>query len=150
MAYEYLDKSVGVLLNWHQLYGMAALTFILTLLITIIYKYASNQAELKRIKEESIQLQKELKDHKNNPDKLAELQKKQLEQFKGTFIDSFKHNFKPMIITFIPMALLFVYLREYYNAIGNPKIFLGLGWIWAYIIFSVVFSQILRKILKVH
>src|SRR3989344_8762734 len=115
MAYEYLDKSVGVLLNWHQLYGMAALTFILTLLITIIYKYTSNQAELKRIREESIQIQKELKDHKDNPAKMMELQKK---QFKSAFIDSFRHNMWPMMITIIPVGILFAYLRGYYVNMG--------------------------------
>ncbi|MBS3095249.1 hypothetical protein J4231_01070 [Candidatus Woesearchaeota archaeon] len=152
MAYEFLDNSIGLLLKWNNPngdspYGLIVLTFILTIIVVIIYKYASNQEALKRLREDSIRISQEMKEHKDNPAKVMELQK---EQFQKGFFEQFKHTLKPMIITIIPMGIVFIYLRDFYTKIGNPKLMLGFGWIFVYIIFSIAFNMVLRKILKVY
>ena len=54
-------------------------------------------------------------------------------------------SFKPMLITFIPLIIMLGWLKTTYQTITLP-----LGWIWIYIISSLIFSIILRKLLKIH
>ncbi len=155
MAIALLDSTIGALLKFHPLYGLAILTFIITLATVLIYKYTSNQVELKRLKEESLRLREEMKLHKDNPQKLMELQK---EQLKHGFSEPLKHTMIPMIITLVPLLLVFTYLRNFYSNGGSPIALFGSpgswlainGWILAYLVFSIVFNSLLRKWLKVH
>jgi len=91
-------------------------------------------------------MQTEMKSYKDNPDKMMELQKKVMEKNMKYMLESLK----PTIITFIPILFILNWLREYYTALGNPDILFGLTWIWIYIIFSVILSIALRKLLKVY
>lgn len=147
MNYTFLDKSVGLLLGWDELYGLIIFTFALTFLIVIIYKYTSNQEALRMLREDSKRLSEEMKQHKDDPKKMMELQK---EQFRKAFFEQFKHTMVPMVITLIPMAIVFFYLKGYYAKIQNPALLFGFGWIFVYILFSILFNMILRKLLKVH
>jgi hypothetical protein len=56
---------------------------------------------------------------------------------------------KPFIFTVIPFVLLLQWFGDFFKA--NPiKIFGFLSGIWAYILFSIIWSMILRKVFKVH
>ena len=59
-------------------------------------------------------------------------------------------SLKPTLFTFIPIIFIFSWLRTYYTDLGNPDVLLNLGWIWIYIIFSIIVSLTLRKLLKIH
>ena len=150
----FLDSSLGALLRWDPLIGMVILTFILTLVTVVIYKYTSNQNELKRLKEESLKLREDMKLYKDDPQKLMDLQKEQLK--KG--FEPLKHSMVPMIITLVPLLLVFTYLSKFFSNNGNPILLFGSpgswigtnGWIIAYLILSIVFNSVLRKLLKVH
>lgn len=73
-------------------------------------------------------------------------------------MESMKHNLKPMIITFLPLLFVFAGLRSLYYGMGDlipwganlPLVGTGAGWLLCYIIFSMIFSIALRKIMKVH
>lgn len=149
MAYEFLNSSIGVLLKWNNFLGLGILTLILTFFIVIIYKYTTDQEALKKLRDDNLRIKEEMKTHKDNPQKLMELQK---DQFKKAFFEQFKHQLKPMIITIIPMGIVFLYLKEFYSNSGNPVLIFGktYGWILAYIGFSIIFNAIFRKLLKVH
>lgn len=144
----FLDSFFTLLFGWSvtldPLFGMIFISFVLTLLITLAYKYFTDQHLLKSIKERTKALQVELKKFKDNPEKLkeknAELMEIQLKMMTQTL--------KPMLITLLPLLLVFSWLRTIYTPLG-PVLF-GLGWIWAYLIFSVIFSLLLRKLLQVH
>ena len=125
--------------------GVIIVAFIITLLTTLVYKYFTDQEALKKIKEDHKLLQEEMKNNKDNPKRMAELQKEMLQ--KG-LLEPMKHQLKPLLITFIPFILIFGWLRETYQAVGD--IFIGLGWFGTYIIFSIIFSMILRKVMKVY
>jgi len=101
---------------------------------------------MKTLKEDLKAVQAEMKAAKNEPEKLLSLQKVSMEKN----LKYMAQSLKPMLITFIPIIFIFGWLRNYYNAIGNPGVFFGLKWLWAYIIFSIVFSIALRKLLNVH
>ena len=142
MALEAVSGAVGTLAAKSPLAGILIVSFILMLLTTLVYKYFTNQEVLKRLKEENKSLSEEMKKNRDNPQRLLELQKQQMSKS----LEPLKHQMKPMLITFIPFILVFGLLKNAYNGI----LVLGMNWFWAYLIFSIVFSMILRKLMKVH
>ena len=141
---SFFNSIFGSLIEKSPLGAILIISLILTFLITLAYKYLTNQATLKAMKQEMDGLRKEIKVNKDDPKKLMEIQKKSMQQS----LEQMKHTIKPMIITFIPLVIIFGWLRNSYTPIG--KILGPLTWIWVYIIFSIVFSMILRKVMKVY
>ncbi len=133
-------------MNLPDPFGLLVISFILTFIITLAYKFLTDQKLMKSLKEELKELQKKMKEFKDQPSKLMEIQKEAMQKNFKYMI----HSMKPTIITFLPIIIIFSWLRNYYTSLGNPPVFLGLSWIWSYIIFSIIFSIILRKIFKVH
>lgn len=134
-----LNPTLGVLLNWNVYIGFVIIIAFISFVLTLAQKYFSDQEELRKLKQEQKILQEEMKKYRDHPEKLLELQKKQLEFLPKTF----DLTLKPLIITSIPVLLLFMWFRDYLD----PK--LGGWWIAYYIIGSMIFSSIFRKILKV-
>ncbi len=140
-----LNPSAGVLLNWNITWGMMILVFILTVITTIVQKYATDQKELKRIKKEQKELQKELKKYKDHPEKAMEINKRNLELMPKMM----KLSMRGIIFTGIPFIIFFRWFIDFFNAAGNPKFFGFMNWIIFYLVFSLIFSSILRKALKI-
>ena len=141
---SFFNSIFGWIITWNPLAGLAIISFILMLFTTLIYKYFTDQEALKGIKQEIKDIQTEMKEFKHDTKKVMELQKKSFEKT----METFKHQIKPMLITFIPFVILLPWIRNSYTPYG--KIFLGLGWFGTYFIFTIVFNIALRKILKVH
>jgi len=140
-----LDPSFGAMLNWNTYLGMFVIIFIITAITTVAQKYLTDQASLKQMKEEQKILQAEMKKFKEHPEKVMALQKKQMEFIPKTF----DLTMKPLLFTFIPFVLFFRWFNDYFTT--NPFTFFGfLSWFWVYLIGSVIFSSILRKIFKVY
>ncbi|MFH1290439.1 MAG: EMC3/TMCO1 family protein, partial [Nanoarchaeota archaeon] len=109
-----------------------------------IQKYTTDQDLLRQIKKEQKLLQGEMKKYKEHPDKLLEMQKKQLQFIPKTF----EITMRPIMYTSIPIILFFRWFNDYFAA--NPiKIFGFLGWFWAYFIFSIIFTTVFRKVFNV-
>ncbi|MEK6835030.1 MAG: EMC3/TMCO1 family protein [Nanoarchaeota archaeon] len=140
----YFNLALGPFINWNPAISLLIISFILTLITTLTYKYTTNQEMIKSFKEESKKLQEEMKLLKNDPGKIMEKNKELMEKN----MEMMKQSFKPLLYTFIPFAIIFFGLRNIYEPFG--KILFGLSWIWIYIISSVIFSMILRKLLKVY
>ncbi|MAG02414.1 hypothetical protein CMI42_03685 [Candidatus Pacearchaeota archaeon] len=109
---------------------------IVTIFITVIRYFLTDKEKMKEIRDRQKELRKEMKEHKNNPEKMMELNKKMLEDFP----EQMKQSFKPMVITLIPILLIFGWMRATYalTAIANT-------WLWWYIGASIIFSIILSK-----
>ncbi|MDP1695726.1 MAG: EMC3/TMCO1 family protein [archaeon] len=140
-----LDPTAGRLLNWNIDWGMVIIAAMITLITTLLQKYTTDQNLLREIKKEQKLLQEEINKYKNHPEKLLELQKKQLEFIPKTM----DITMRPLIYTVIPIILFFRWFSDYFLLHTGIKIFGFFGWIWAYLIFSIIFSMILRKALKV-
>lgn len=140
-----LDPSAGRLLNWNLYIGMFAVVALLSLITTLFQKYGTDQASLKKLKEEQKLLQEEIKKYKNHPEKMMELNKKQLEFLPKTM----DITMKPTIFTFIPFILLYKWFVDFFALHSEFKFFNFLSWPWFYIIFLIVFGSIWRKMLKV-
>ncbi len=153
-----LDPSAGALLNWNLSIGMLILVLIITIITTLVQKYATDQKTLKELKTEQKKLQKEMNEFKNHPDKLMEIQKRQMEMLPRQM----KLTMRPIIYTGIPFILLFRWFYDYFNALATTEglkflgfwsvhgTFLGIaGWFWFYLVTTIVFSSFLRKWMNV-
>jgi uncharacterized membrane protein (DUF106 family) len=135
-------------------WSLIAISFILTLLITLAHKFLTNQHLVKSLKEEVKNFQKEMKNHKENPEKLTEINQKAM----AKNLELMKHSMRPTLYTFIPIILIFSWMRETYLPAGDLFSWSvsfwpfgpGIGWLWTYILSSIVFSIVLRKVLKIH
>ncbi|MDD5253614.1 MAG: EMC3/TMCO1 family protein [Candidatus Nanoarchaeia archaeon] len=122
---------------------MIIICLIFTLIVTLIYKFTTNQTLMKELKAKLKSHQAEMKTFKNDPQKLMAIQKEAMEANMKYMMQSFK----PMLFTFIPVIIMWSWLRTVYEA--TTISFIGItSWIWIYIIFSMAFSMILRKIMR--
>jgi uncharacterized membrane protein (DUF106 family) len=145
-VHSLLDPSAGVLLQWDIVWGMTLLIFLISVFMTLAQKYGTDQATLKELKAEQKVLQAQMKEFKHDPAKVLELQKKQFE-----FIPiMMKHSMRPIIYTGIPLILMFRWFMDYFVPLEGFKFFGFFSWFWYYLILSIIFSTILRKVLKVH
>ena len=143
---NFFNAILGPVMNFPEPFGLIVICILLTLFITLIYKYTTDQKAMKEMKDSLKQFQKEMKELKNNPEKAIEKQKEAM-QINMKYMMA---SFKPMIFTFVPLVIIYGWLNKYYNALGNPDVFFGISWFWSYVIFSVIASIAIRKILKVH
>lgn len=114
------------------------LSFLVTLIMTLITKKFTNQARMKELKELQKEYNKKLKENRENPDVMMRIQKDMM----SSSMELMKHSFKPMIITALPLLIVFWWIKGVYSGVLAY-------WIWYYIGASIVSSIILRKILNV-
>lgn len=144
-AHAVLNPTAGMLLNWNLTWGMLIIVLIIALFMTLIQKYATDQETLREMKKEQKALQEEMKKFRDHPEKMMELQKKQF----AFMPKMMKLSMRPMMYTAIPLILFFRWFMDFFAAIGDPRFFGFLNWFWFYLIGSIFFSSILRKVLKV-
>jgi uncharacterized membrane protein (DUF106 family) len=127
------------------------ITFIVAIFTTIVNKHMTDQVKIKALKKEMKELQKEMREHiKGNKPKKAQavqqkIMKKNMELMKHSM------NFKMMMVTMLPLILLFSLVSHWYGHFGDILNlgFAQFGWLGTYIIFSIVNSIMLKKILDV-
>jgi len=112
------------------------ISLLATIFITVVRYYMTDRDKMKEIRARQKELKKEMKQFRDNPEKMMEINKKMLEDMP----EQMKQSFKPMIITLIPLLILFKWLYGIFSATS-----LGGSWIWWYIGSSIIFSIILSK-----
>ncbi|MBI2109792.1 DUF106 domain-containing protein [Candidatus Woesearchaeota archaeon] len=140
--------------NFSKLWSIVIISFLLTALTTWIYKKFTNQQELKEIREQMTKLREDIRNNKNDAGKMTELNKKMWE-LSGKQMRS---NFRPMLITFLPLILIFGWMGTTFKVseeiltwgVHIPLFGTGFGWLGTYILASLVFSIILRKVFKIY
>ncbi|MBS3143733.1 DUF106 domain-containing protein [Candidatus Woesearchaeota archaeon] len=105
---SFFNSIFGFLIDWSPLVSLLVISLLLTLLISLSYKFLTNQKEMKEHKDEISKLQKEMKSLKNSPKEMMEKQKILMERN----MKMMKHNFKPMLFTFIPLIIIFGWLSS--------------------------------------
>ena len=144
-AHNILDPSAGALLNWNITWGFVILILIISIFMTLIQKYATDQKTLKEMKKEQKQLQEEMKKFKDHPEKVMQLQKDSM-KFMGPMM---KLSMRGMIYTGIPLILMFRWFMDIFTTLGNPKFFGFMTWFWFYLIVSIIISSVMRKYMDV-
>ena len=106
----FFDSAFGFMLNWNPLYAILALSFIISLLIVVIYKWMTDQNEMKRLKEELNGYQKKMKALKSEPEKMMAVQKEMM----SVNMKYMGKSMKPTFITFIPILLIFGWMSAHF------------------------------------
>ena len=143
-AHSILDPSIGALLDLNIVWGMLLIVLILSIIMTLGQKYATDQKTLKEMKKEQKKLSEEMKKVKDNPQKMMELQKESMK----FMMPMMKLSMRGIIYTGIPLILMFRWFMDYF-ALHPYKFFGFITWLWFYLIFSIIFSTILRKYMDV-
>ena len=97
------------LINMSPFFGILILAFVVTLLMTLAYKYLTNQAEMKRLKEKQKEFQKQMKELRDNPTEMMKVQKEAM----SANMEYMKHSFKVTLITMIPILLIFGWMNAH-------------------------------------
>ena len=139
-----LNPTAGALLNWNLVIGMTILVLLLSVFMTLIQKYTTDQKTLREMREEQKKLQEDMKKFQVGSKEHTELSMKSMKSIGPMF----KLSMRPIIYTAIPIILLFRWFTDYF-AVVDFKFFGFLSWFWFYLLGSIIFSSILRKVLKV-
>lgn len=142
---NFFNAIFGSLISYNPFIALLVISFILTLITTLAYKYLTDQNKIKALKDELKSIQEDMKKFKDDPKKLMELQKI---SFQKGFVDMMRYQMKPLIFTLVPVFIIFSWLRATYTPLGN--LIFGLGWFGVYFISAILFSIILRKLFKVY
>lgn len=144
-AHAFLNPTIGVVLSWNLELGMILIVFFISLFMTVVQKYATDQETLREMKKEQKRLNDEMKSVRDHPEKLMELQKESMK----LIAPMMKLSMRSAVYTIIPLILLFRWFNDHFISAGNPHIFGIFSWFWFYILGSLIFSSILRKALNV-
>jgi uncharacterized membrane protein (DUF106 family) len=140
-----LDPSAGALLNWNLTIGMTIIVFAISLITTLAQKYCTDQETIKELRKEQKIIQEKSKEFKDHPEKMMEIQK----EIMPLTMKTMKLSMRSVMFTGIPFILFFNWFRDFFTTIGDPKFFGVLTWFWFYFIAVMIFSGVLRKLLKV-
>lgn len=138
-----LNPTAGQLLSWNLTLGMTIIVFLLSLFMTIVQKYTTDQKTMGEMRDEQKRLQQEMKKFTPGSKEHTELNMKSM-KFIGPM---FKMSMRPLAYTAVPIILLFRWFQDYF-AVVDFKFWI-FSWFWFYLLGSIIFSSILRKILKV-
>ncbi|KHO46823.1 MAG: hypothetical protein QS98_C0001G0082 [archaeon GW2011_AR3] len=107
----FLDSVLSPILQYNPAIVIISLSIILSVLITLIYKWMTDQSLMKSLKDDIKKSQEDMKKHKDNPKKMLEIQKSAMEKNMKYMM----HSMKPTLITFIPLILVFGWLNAHYT-----------------------------------
>ena len=132
-------------MGWNVTWGMIAIVLVISLFMTLVQKYATDQKTMKKMKEEQKRISDEMKKVKENPQKMMELQKESMKFIMPTM----KLSMRSIIYTAVPLILLFRWFNDFYALMDGFR-FLGFfSWFWFYLLGTLIFSSIFRKIMNV-
>jgi uncharacterized membrane protein (DUF106 family) len=100
---DFLDPIFSPLLNFSTLWAVVILSFIISLVITLVYKYTTNQSLMKQLKEEMKEFQKDIKDLRKEPAKAMQVQKRAMQ----TNMKYMMHSMRSTLFSFIPIIIIF-------------------------------------------
>jgi len=102
-----LNPIFGPLLGLPPFWAVLIIAFVIALLITLVYKWMTDQHLMKSLKEEIKSFQQQMKEFKHDPKKVMEIQKRAMQ----TNMKYMMHSFKPTLITFLPIIIIFGWLH---------------------------------------
>ena len=97
------------LLKIPTIFAVILLSFLISLIITLVYKYTTDQNLMKQLKEEMKEFQKEIKELKKDPQKAMEVQKKSMQ----ANMKYMTHSMRSTLFTFIPIIIIFGWMNSH-------------------------------------
>lgn len=121
--------------------SIIVIALLISFFISLVNYFVMDKEKMCAIKLRQKELQEEMKKHQaaGNQEGMLAAQKELMSQMGETF----KHSFKPMLITTIPILVVFGLIRNAY--IATPIVH---TWFWYYLITAIAGSMIFRKLFK--
>lgn len=111
MVFErFLDPVFSPLLNMDALLSVGIVALLVSLIITLIYKYTTDQNLMKRLKDEMKELQTEMKTLRDHPEKMMQVQKQAMQSNMKYMTQSMKST----LYTFLPIIVIFAWMNAHY------------------------------------
>ncbi len=104
-----LDPVFRPLLALPPFWAIFLISFVITLAITLVYKYATDQQRMRELKGKVKSYQEKMKQARDKPDKMMKLQQEAM----SFNMELMKHSFKPTLYTFIPIIIIFGWLNAH-------------------------------------
>ncbi len=101
-----LDPVFMPLLKINPLLAIAVISFIITFIMTLIYKWMTDQKKMKELKDKLTSFQKEMKEARNDQKRILEINKEMM-KINGEYM---RHTMKPMLISWIPILIIFAWM----------------------------------------
>lgn len=127
------------------------IAFGIALMTQVVNRLLSNPQQMRDISKKLKEIQKELVSaHREGDHKKIERLKKEQAVHMSNLLASYKDMFKPMLITFIPLILVFKLIEGTYSPMGDILNLFGMGlnWLWTYLLFVVISSLVIDKVLR--
>lgn len=125
----------------------------ITLVITIIYKFLTNQNEMKQLKISVKEKQSKIKElQKTNPQEAT----KMLNEIMALSSKQMRMNMKPMLLTLVVVGITLPWLGQVFPGVvvklpfTLPYFENDFGWLAWYIVISIPLNYYFRKLLRVE
>ena len=105
--FDILDPVLGPLLNMNPTTAILLVSGLTSLIITVLYKYMTDQELIKSIKNDQKKMRKEMQKYKDDPKKVMAMNSKMMSQSLGLM----KQTLRPSLVTMIPILLVFGWLH---------------------------------------
>jgi uncharacterized membrane protein (DUF106 family) len=112
-----LDPVLGWMLVLPMWFSLLLFSLFMTIVLSLVQKFATDQSEMKYLKEQVKKSQKELKKHKEDPKKMAQVQQQAMQANMRYTMKSMK----PTLFTIVPFLFLFAWLSANfaYDLVGE-------------------------------
>jgi uncharacterized membrane protein (DUF106 family) len=107
----FFDNLLSPLLEMNAAFIIISISILLSVLITLIYKWMTDQTLMKSLKDDIKKFQDQMKKERDNPKKMLEIQKKAMDKN----MQYMMHSMKPTLVTFIPLILIFGWLNAHFT-----------------------------------
>lgn len=100
----------GWLLDIPSLLAILFLAALLALISTLLQKYLTDQAKMKRLRDDTKKYQEQMKRLRDDPEKLMKVQQKVM----PIQMDLMKESFKPLFVSLVPFLFVFFWLSSHF------------------------------------
>jgi len=116
--YSTLDAIfMPIILKTHMAVAIFIISFIVSFIITLANKLLVDQDRMHEIKQTVMEYNKKLQKARNDPDMLKRLEEEG-QAVMEMQMEMMRMGLKPMIYTWVPIILIFAYLRHVYGYMG--------------------------------
>ncbi|MBR9682983.1 DUF106 domain-containing protein [Candidatus Woesearchaeota archaeon] len=101
--YDFLTPVLQPLMDLGPFWAILIISLAISLIITLVYKWVTDQKLMKSLKGEQKEMQQKIKALKDDPKEMMRMQKVAMKKN----MEYMKHSFKPTLLTMIPIILIF-------------------------------------------
>ncbi len=104
-----LDPFLSPLLRLPPFWSLVVIVLFVTLGVTLVQKYKTDQRRLRELKALQKRHQQRIREAARDPEKLVKLQQEQM----AYTLEMFRHSFKPLLYTLLPLLIVFGWMQSH-------------------------------------